>query len=101
MESGNDFLAKLSVDWEEAVSKAQKVKFFILTFLDDFLMEFQFGVRTCSARIGIVLGRGGGALDNILPLFSWHIGGHVGNGGQYFPWIHVEDCVREYNFTSI
>jgi len=83
MESGNDFLAKLSVDWEDAVSKAQK-----------------FGVRTCSARIGIVLGRGGGALDNILPLFSWHIGGHVGNGGQYFPWIHVEDCVRAFLFAA-
>mmetsp|Transcript_3594 Transcript_3594/g.4450 ORF Transcript_3594/g.4450 Transcript_3594/m.4450 type:complete len:237 (-) Transcript_3594:375-1085(-) len=74
-EAGDDFLAKLSVDWESEVAKAE-----------------EYGVRTCYARIGIVLGPEGGALLQMLPLFNWHIGGHVGTGKQWFPWIHADDC---------
>jgi len=80
---GKDFLAKLSQDWENAVSKAE-----------------EFGVRTCFSRIGIVLGIEGGALAQMLPLFEWHIGGHVGNGQQWFPWVHVDDCARALIFAA-
>jgi len=70
---GDDFLAKLVVDWEAASANA--------------------GVRTCNPRIGIVLGKAGGALAKLLPFFRAFVGGPVGDGKQYVPWIHVADTV--------
>ena len=51
------------------------------------------GVRVVLLRIGIVLGRGGGAIDKMLPLFKLGLGGRLGNGKQWVPWIHVNDLV--------
>ncbi|MEO6741152.1 MAG: DUF1731 domain-containing protein, partial [Chthoniobacteraceae bacterium] len=42
-------------------------------------------------RIGIVLGKGGGALRPMLPAFRCFLGGRLGAGTQWFSWIHVED----------
>lgn len=51
------------------------------------------GVRVCLARIGAVLDRGGGALQKMLPAFWMGVGGRLGSGRQYFPWIHRVDMV--------
>ena len=52
------------------------------------------GVRVVLIRIGIVLGKEGGALEKMLPLFRWGLGGKLGDGQQWMPWIHVEDLVE-------
>lgn len=52
------------------------------------------GVRVVKIRIGIVLGMQGGALEKLVPLFRWGLGGNLGNGKQYVPWIHVDDLAR-------
>jgi hypothetical protein len=49
------------------------------------------GLRTCIVRIGAVLDRGGGALEKMLPAFWMGLGGPLGDGRHYFPWIHRED----------
>lgn len=49
------------------------------------------GVRVCLARIGVVLDRGGGALQKMLPAFWMGVGGRLGAGAHWFPWIHRED----------
>lgn len=49
------------------------------------------GVRVCLVRIGAVLDRGGGALQKMLPAFWLGLGGRLGSGRHYFPWIHRED----------
>lgn len=74
---GDDFLACLSRDWEEAALPLRDA-----------------GVRVVHLRIGIVLGRDGGALEKMLPLFRWGLGGRLGNGRQWFPWIHERDVVE-------
>ncbi len=51
------------------------------------------GVRVCIARIGAVLDRGGGALQKMLPAFWMGVGGRLGSGRHYFPWIHRVDMV--------
>ena len=51
------------------------------------------GVRVVLIRIGIVMGRGGGAMDKMLPIFKLGLGGRLGNGKQWVPWIHVHDLV--------
>ena len=51
------------------------------------------GVRVCAMRIGVVLDRGGGALAKMLPAFQFGVGGRLGDGRHYFPWIHREDTV--------
>ena len=51
------------------------------------------GVRVVLLRIGIVLGRGGGAAEKMLPVFKLGLGGKLGNGKQWVPWIHVDDLV--------
>jgi len=50
-------------------------------------------VRTVAVRIGVVLGRDGGALKPLLPLFRLGLGGRVGKGRQWFSWIHLSDLV--------
>lgn len=49
--------------------------------------------RVAMLRIGIVLSREGGALAKMLPLFRAGLGGPLGGGEQWMPWIHVDDVV--------
>src|SRR5215470_3739010 len=51
------------------------------------------GVRVVLIRTGVVLGRNGGALAQMLPPFKLGVGGPIGNGRQYLPWIHLHDHV--------
>ncbi len=54
--------------------------------------------RAAIVRIGVVLGRGGGALERMLKPFKWGLGGRIGTGYQPFPWIHIDDLVSLFNF---
>ncbi|MBP7844400.1 MAG: TIGR01777 family oxidoreductase [Proteobacteria bacterium] len=78
--SGSDFLAFVCRDWEEQAFVAQK----------------HFHVRTVVIRTGVVLGHGGGALDKLLLPFKLGGGTLIGNGKQYFSWIHLDDEVALY-----
>jgi uncharacterized protein (TIGR01777 family) len=78
---GDDFLARLAVDWEAAAQAAQKK-----------------GVRVALMRFGVVLGRGGGALSQMLPAFRMFAGGPLGSGRQWFPWIHMADLLGAVQF---
>ena len=53
-----------------------------------------FGVRVAIVRTGIVLGLEGGMLQKTLPMFRKGMGGKMGNGRQWLPWIHIEDHVN-------
>ena len=75
-EPGEGFLAELCVDWESAAAEAAR-----------------FGVRVCSLRIGVVLSRDGGALPLMARPFRFGVGGVLGDGQQWFPWIHLDDLV--------
>ena len=74
--AADNFLGKICDDWE-----------------NEALRLSEHGIRTVLLRIGIVLGRGGGAIDKMLPLFKLGLGGPLGNGKQWVPWIHVHDLV--------
>ncbi len=76
---GNDFLATVCVAWEAAVRKAEPL-----------------GVRVVSARLGAVLGRGGGALGTMVLPFKLFVGGPLGSGRQLFSWVHLEDAARAF-----
>ena len=54
------------------------------------------GLRVVTMRTGVVLDEGGGALAKMLPFFKLGVGGPVAGGGQYMPWIHVDDVVGIY-----
>lgn len=56
------------------------------------------GVRLVLARTGVVLGRGGGMLARIMPLFRFFVGGPVGSGKQWVPWVHLGDEVGAIRF---
>ena len=78
---GSDFLALMARDWEAEARKAEA-----------------FGVRVVRCRFGIVLGERGGALDQMIPLFSKGLGSPLGTGKQWFPWIHQRDLTRIFLF---
>ncbi|HEY3357127.1 MAG TPA: TIGR01777 family oxidoreductase [Polyangia bacterium] len=73
---GRDFLARLCLEWEQAASSAEAL-----------------GVRVTTPRLGFVLGLGGGALAPLARLGRLGLGGPLGRGRQYVPWIHLEDAV--------
>lgn len=56
------------------------------------------GVRVCLVRLGVVLDRDGGALARMLPAFRLGLGGRLGSGRQFFPWIHREDIVSMFQW---
>lgn len=58
------------------------------------------GVRRVSIRTGVVLGHGG-MLQKLLPLFRLGLGGPIGNGRQWLPWIHIDDIVSVYSEAAI
>lgn len=78
---GTDFLAELAKDWEAAATDVAHV------------------TRVALIRTGIVLDRHGGALPKMLPPFQMFVGGPLGSGRQYMPWIHKEDWVRLVSWT--
>jgi len=71
---GADFLANVSQKWEAEAQRAP--------------------VRSVQVRTGVVLSPKGGALEKMVPPFKAFVGGPVGNGKQWFPWIHIADEVR-------
>jgi uncharacterized protein len=73
---GNDYLARVCVDWEEEARKAES-----------------YGIRVALVRTGIVLGKGQGALAKMVVPFKYFVGGPLGSGNQWVPWIHVEDQI--------
>jgi uncharacterized protein (TIGR01777 family) len=79
---GNDFLATLAVDWEQEALKATDK-----------------GVRVVLTRFGIVLGKTGGALGQMIPAFKKFVGGPLGSGKQWFSWIHMEDLLGAFLFV--
>jgi uncharacterized protein (TIGR01777 family) len=80
--SGDGFLAEVCQAWEEAARHAQELD-----------------VRTAVVRIGVVLGREGGALGKLLTPFRLGLGGRVGSGRQWMSWIHLEDLVALLRFA--
>ncbi len=74
---GQGFLSAICTAWEDAAIGAE-----------------QYGVRVIRCRLGVVLGANGGALGKMLPLFRLGLGARLGNGRQWFPWIHLADLVR-------
>ncbi len=75
---GHDWLAQVVTRWEREAQTAQTA------------------TRTVMVRTGIVLDAGGGALAKMLPPFRAGIGGPIGGGKQYMPWIHLDDLVGIY-----
>ncbi|MAM56763.1 MAG: TIGR01777 family protein [Salinicola sp.] len=57
-----------------------------------------FGVRVACLRTGLVLDAGGGTLAKLMPAFKLGLGGRLGDGRQYMPWIHREDLVGAIEF---
>jgi len=77
---GKGFLSEIAKRWEESTK------------------EIEPQVRRVTIRTGIVLGRGGGTLDRLAQLFRIFLGGHFGNGRQWFSWIHLDDEVEAIQF---
>jgi uncharacterized protein (TIGR01777 family) len=77
--AGTDFLATLCRDWEAAAAEAAP-----------------HGSRVVHARLGIVLGPGGGALEQMVKPFKAFAGGPIGTGAQVVSWVHLEDVVRAF-----
>ncbi|WP_028572780.1 TIGR01777 family oxidoreductase [Desulfonatronum lacustre] len=80
---GTGFLADVAQAWQEEAEKARG-----------------FGVRVVIARFGTVLGPDGGAMAQLLPIFRKGLGGRLGSGEQWFPWIHVLDLCRALEFMA-
>jgi uncharacterized protein (TIGR01777 family) len=73
--AGDDFLARLSVDWEAEARRAEEL-----------------GLRVVTNRTGMVLSESG-ALAKMLPFFKAGVGGPVAGGKQYVSWVHLDDEV--------
>ncbi|MFO7749658.1 MAG: TIGR01777 family oxidoreductase [Desulfobacteraceae bacterium] len=71
---GSGFLAELSNDWEKEAEKAADK-----------------GAVVAIMRFGVILGKEGGALSVMAPAFRFFVGGPLGSGMQWFPWIHIQD----------
>ena len=75
--AGGDFLAELCRDWEAEAERASRA-----------------GLRVVTLRSAVVLERSGGALPKMARPFRYFVGGRLGSGRQYFPWIHRLDWIE-------
>ncbi|MBV8117184.1 MAG: TIGR01777 family oxidoreductase [Candidatus Eremiobacteraeota bacterium] len=76
---GADFLAQVCEAWERQASAAREL-----------------GLRVAIVRTGLVLGNDGGVLARMLPPFRLGLGGIIGDGRQWYSWIHIEDLIGIY-----
>lgn len=76
---GKGFLCDVCREWEAEADRASA-----------------FGLRVVKLRIGFVLGSDGGALGKLLPVFRAGLGGQLGSGRQWMPWIHVDDVAEMF-----
>lgn len=80
--SEEDPLVRICLAWEAASAPAREL-----------------GVRVVTTRLGIVLGTEGGMFAKLAPLFRWGIGGPLGDGTQYVPWLHVADAAAMIRYA--
>lgn len=73
----DDFLASLTIDWEEAAAPAVEA-----------------GIRVVHPRAGLVLSRNAQLLRRLVPLFKAGLGGPIGDGNQWWSWITLTDVIR-------
>ena len=81
-EPADDFLGHVCKEWEREAMRAEEV-----------------GVRVVCIRNGVVLGKGGGALDKMMLPFKLGLGGKVGDGQQWMAWVHLDDAVGLIEFA--
>lgn len=74
---GSGFLSEVCLDWEAEAARAREL-----------------GVRVALVRTGVALSSSGGALEKMLLPFKLGLGGRLGGGRQWFPWIHIEDIAE-------
>jgi uncharacterized protein len=79
---GSGFLAEVCRDWENATAAAERA-----------------GARVVRARTGLVISRSGGLMAQLKPLFAVGLGGRLGSGQQYMPWISLDDEVGAIRFA--
>ncbi|MBP8111803.1 MAG: TIGR01777 family oxidoreductase [Agitococcus sp.] len=77
----DEYTHQLCKDWEKSALAAE-----------------QLGIRVCVLRTGVVLGRHGGMLKKLLPVFGFNLGGHLGDGQQWFSWIALQDYLSAVLF---
>lgn len=77
-----DFASQLCSAWEERAMEASVL-----------------GIRVALVRTGLVLARDGGFLKRLLPAFRLGLGGRLGSGRQWMPWIHIEDQIGLIDFV--
>ncbi len=73
---GTGFLANVCIEWEREAHTAEAL-----------------GLRVVNLRFGGVLGRDGGAFPKMTGPIRWGVGGRLGEGNQWLPWIHIDDAV--------
>ena len=78
---GDGFLADVCEEWEAASRPAEDA-----------------GIRVAHLRTSLVLGRDGGALDRLLPLFRFGLGGQMGRGRMWWSWITLPDTLSVIRF---
>jgi uncharacterized protein len=79
---GSGFLAEMGVEWERVVSSASDL-----------------GVRVVPMRMGVVLGAGGGVVGRMVLPYRLFVGGILGSGKQWFPWVHRDDVAGVVHFV--
>jgi uncharacterized protein (TIGR01777 family) len=80
---GSSFLSGVCQEWEAAADEATKL-----------------GVRVVKLRTGMVIGSGGGALARLVSAFKTKMGGKLGSGSQWMPWIHMSDLTGIYRYAA-
>lgn len=79
-----DWMSRLCVDWEDSAKLPDGCK-----------------TRLVTVRIGVVLGHEGGVIQNTIWPFWFGVGGRLGSGQQYFPWIHVRDLAGIFSYAMV
>jgi uncharacterized protein len=79
--AGDDYLGVVCTKWEASTSEVE-----------------EYGIRRVILRTGLVLDAKQGALPRLALPFKFFVGGKIGSGKQYIPWIHIQDEIRAIKF---